>query len=61
MCIKKASFKSQTKFSHNYCDLIVINCVELMIPDKNMFYLQKRGIGYVLQVENLLFALRLGK
>ena len=34
----------EIQISHNYSDLIVLNCVELMIRDKNMSYLQKRSI-----------------
>ena len=46
MCIKKkASFEIQ--ISHNYSDLIVLKCVELMIRDKSVSYLQKRSIGHV--------------
>ena len=47
VCIKKR-LVFEIQISHNYCDLIVLNCVELMIPDKNVSYLQKRSIGHVL-------------
>ena len=42
---KKATFEIQ--ISHNYSDLIVLKCVELMIRDKSVSYLQKRSIGHV--------------
>ena len=38
----------EIQISHNYCDLIVLNCVELMISNKNVSYLQKTSIGHVL-------------
>ncbi len=37
----------EIQISHNYIDLIVLKCVELMIRDKNVSYLQKRAIGHV--------------
>ena len=43
MCIKKR-LVFEIQISHNYSDLIVLNCVELLIRDKNMSYLQKRSI-----------------
>ncbi len=54
VCIKKR-LVFEIQISHNYSDLIVLKCVELMIRDKNVSYLQKRSIGHVPQVENLLF------
>ena len=46
VCIKKR-LVFEIQISHNHCDLIVLNCLELMIPDKNVSYLQKRSIGRV--------------
>ena len=37
----------EIEISHNYSDLIVLNCVELMIRDTNVSYLQKRSIGHI--------------
>ena len=37
----------EIQISHKYIDLIVLKCVELMIRDKNVSYLQKRSIGHV--------------
>ena len=45
----------EIQISHNYSDLIVLKCVELMIREKNVSYLQTRSIGHVPYVENLLF------
>ncbi len=46
VCIKKR-LVSENRISHNYSDLIVLKCVELMIRDKSVSYLQKRSIGHV--------------
>ncbi len=54
VCIKKR-LVFEIQISHNYSDVIVLKCVELMIRDKSVSYLQKRSIGHVPQVENLLF------
>ena len=43
VCIKKR-LVFEIQISHNYSDLIVLNCVELMISDENMSYLQNRSI-----------------
>ena len=43
VCIKKR-LVFEIQISHNYSDLIVLNCVELMIRDENVSYLQKRSI-----------------
>ena len=45
----------EIQISHNYSDLIVLKCVELMIRDKNVSYSQKKSIGHVPLRENLLF------
>jgi hypothetical protein len=47
VCIKKR-LVFEIQISHNYSDLIVLNCVELMIRDKNVCYLQKRSINFIL-------------
>ena len=41
---KKKAIVFEIQISHNYSDLIVLNCVELMIRDENMSYLQKKSI-----------------
>ncbi len=46
VCIKKR-LVFEIQISHNYSDLIVLKCVELMIRDKSVSYLQKRSIGHV--------------
>ncbi len=52
---KKKRLVFEIQISHNYSDLIVLKCVELMIRDKNVSYSQKRSIGHVPLEENLLF------
>ncbi len=54
VCTKKR-LVFEIQISHNYSDLIVLKCVELMIRDKNVSYSQKRSIGHVPLRENLLF------
>ncbi len=46
VCIKKR-LVFEIQISHNYSDMIVLNCVELMIRDKNVSYLQEKSIGHV--------------
>ncbi len=46
VCIKQR-LVFEIQISHNYSDLIALKCVELMIPDKNVSYLQKRSMGHV--------------
>ncbi len=46
MCIKKR-LVFEIQICHNYSDLIVLKCVELMICDKSVSYLQKRSISHV--------------
>jgi hypothetical protein len=42
---KKKRLVFEIQISHNYSDLIVLNCVELRIRDENLSaYLQKRSI-----------------
>ncbi len=52
---KRLRLVFEIQISHNYSDLIVLKCVELMIRDKNLSYSQKRSIGHVPLRENLLF------
>ncbi len=54
-CVSKKGLVFEIQISHNYSDLIVLKCVELMIRDKNVSYSQKRSIGHVPLRENLLF------
>ena len=46
-CVSKKRLVFEIQISHNYSDLIVLKCVELMIRDKSVSYLQKRSIGHV--------------
>ena len=52
---KKGRLVFEIQISHNYSDLIVLTCVELMIRAKNVSYSQKRSIGHVPLRENILF------
>ncbi len=46
VCIKKR-LPFEIQISHTYSDLIVLKCVELMIRDKSVSYLQEKSIGHV--------------
>ena len=57
MCIKKR-LVFEIQISHNYSDLIVLKCVELMIRDKKrvrVLFTEEINRSCPISIENLLF------